>query len=191
MNTFATLPPQDFPPYMKWKAPEIEKVVSIIIQETPRDRAIENSRALERYAISSPRTRNKYRITEIAQLKDNWDGYGALSTYKDVVNNSYRFLDALFSEYGIVNLDREDIYPTTYGSIVMEITSPVGMVSVEIGKHQIGFFTDFEEDCNFLSEGETTDFHSIPKQLHKALDTLYGPQKYNILYEGKEQQCNR
>ena len=122
-------------------------------------------------SMSNVKTAAKNKITEISQLVDNWDGNEACAPVAQVINNSFKFVDALF-RIGIDRIDSDDIYPMPYGSIVIEINSKKGMVSVEIGKQSIGFFTDYAEHENFFSNGEETDFRSIPEDLQHALRVL-------------------
>ena len=41
------------------------------------------------------------------------------------------------------NLD--DIYPTEYGTVIMDFETENGLISLEIGNTQFGFFTDFSD----------------------------------------------
>jgi hypothetical protein len=131
-------------------------------------------RLIEDFSMNTPVTAVKNKLSELSQLTYNWDGYGASAIPERVIKNSYKFIDTLFSEDCALYLSPEDITPTPYGSIVMDLTSVYGLVSLEIGKTQIGFFTEYEDGENFDSDGEDTDFRSIPDALKKAIDLLYG-----------------
>lgn len=122
-------------------------------------------------SISSPLTAAKNRISEIEQLKDNWDNYGAIPPHHIIIKNSFKFLD-LLKKIGITNIESNDIYPMPYGSIVIDINNNNGLVSIEIGNNSVGFFTDFESYNNISSKGDETDFTFIPKNLEKALSIL-------------------
>lgn len=101
----------------------------------------------------------KQRLTEIAA-----SGYHM----KDgVINNSYRFVNALL-DFGIIP-EADEISYTAYGNIVMDLEAPRGLVSIEIGQHQIGFFTEFEDGENFASDGIETDFKVVPDYLKTVL----------------------
>jgi len=139
-----------------------------------RFRYVDQFLVIRKLSMSNPVIANKNRISEISNLTDNWDGYGAVAPDKEVVNNSFRFLDTL-AKFGVNNIASDDIYPMPYGSIVMELNSPNGMVSIEIGKHKIGFFTEFNQNEDLSSEGEETDFKSVPGTLREAIRILrYG-----------------
>ena len=100
------------------------------------------------------------KIKEIAKLKENWDGYGARPIYPEVIENTRTFLNTIGERN---DLEKDDITPTPYGSICIEFPK----VSVEIGIHKIGWFALF--DIDNISEGEDTDFLSIPEKLKELL----------------------
>lgn len=127
--------------------------------------------ALLDLSMTNEKTAAKNRITEISRLTDNWDGNEATAPEIQVIKNSYKMIDALF-KIGVDRIDSDDIYPMPYGSVVIEINNKKGLVSVEVGRQSIGFFTDYAEHENFFSNGEDTDFRSIPEDLQKALKIL-------------------
>lgn len=122
-------------------------------------------------SMTNEKSAAKNRISEISQLADNWDGNEAAAPEIQVIKNSFKLVDALF-RIGVDRIDSDDIYPMPYGSLVIEINSKKGMVSVEVGKHSIGFFTDYAEHENYFSNGEETDFRSLPENLRNALRIL-------------------
>jgi hypothetical protein len=128
------------------------------------------------YAMTSQRTALKNRISELDNLCDNWDMHDAVAPSKEVIKNAYRLLDIVING-GYVAIKAEDIIPTPYGSIVMDFTNERGLVSVEVGKTEIGFFTEFTEGNDFASDGIETDFRSIPDVLKKVFDILYDEQR--------------
>lgn len=109
--------------------------------------------------VEMPGREAKLRITEIAAsgfpMKDG------------VVNNSYRFVNALLG-FGIIP-DVDEISYTAYGNIVIDLENPRGLVSIEIGQHKIGFFTEFEDGEDYASDGIDTDFKTIPDYLKSVL----------------------
>lgn len=109
--------------------------------------------------IEMPGRATKQRLTEIAA-----SGY---PMKEGVVNNSHRFVNALM-EFGIIPEAHEISY-TAYGNIVIDLEAPRGLVSIEIGQHQIGFFTEFEDGEDFASDGIETDFESVPGYLKTVL----------------------
>jgi len=112
-----------------------------------------------------------FQIQNIGRLKENWDGYNANAPLRSVVNNSLKFVICLMERQSIT-LNEEDITPTPYGNIVFDIYSRKGLISIEIGSKQIGFFTDFAGGYNYSSDGINTDFNTIPKELNCVLDVL-------------------
>ena len=63
----------------------------------------------------------------------------------------------------------------------MDFETGQGLVSVEIGKDQIGFFTEYERKEDVLSDGIKTDFRNIPKNLQQALSNLEEQQDANAI----------
>lgn len=131
--------------------------------------------------MTSTVTSLKNRVSEIGMLKSNWDGYNAIVPSERVVNNAFRFLDTL-SMFGFADiLDPENVVPTPYGTIDMDFETSNGLVSVEIGTSQVGFFTEFLNDEDTLSDGIDTDFKEIPQSLMDALFILKETSKRNAI----------
>lgn len=126
-------------------------------------------------AMTSPVTSVKNRISEIESLPANWDGYNAVAPAHNVAKNAFKFVDALLAE-GYNCISDDDVTPTPYGSIVLDVKSERGLVSIEIGDTMLGYFTEFIDGNDFSSEGITTDFRTLPDELKTVLDTLYGEQ---------------
>lgn len=126
-------------------------------------------------AITSQNTALKNRISEIDNLQNNWDGYGAIVPSGVVIKNAFKFIDCILTE-GLNAITKDDIVPTPYGSIVFDFNTDKRLVSVEIGSDQIGFFTEFVSQNDFVSDGINTDFRTIPESLRKALNNLYDEQ---------------
>lgn len=177
---FMTMEPPTVPTYGS-KMERIECVASVIRKESMNflDSTLSSFDTMVRLSMTNPMTAVKNRISEIDHLSDNWDGYAAKAPSQKVIKNSFKFIDALLKE-GIDNIEPDDIYPMTYGSVIIELNNGKGMVSIEIGQHSIGFFTDFVRHENIYSEGEETDFRSIPEDLQQALAVLrYGVNAYS------------
>ena len=66
--------------------------------------------------------------------------------------------------------DDSEISVTNWGSIVLDIYLKSGLVSMEIGGNQFGFFTDFTGTGNFGLEETEIDFTKIPEHLQTVLD---------------------
>ena len=108
------------------------------------------------------------RMRSIAAMQENWDGYGASAVPAVIIRNARRFLRTL-EVNGIAIEDATNVYPTPYGTIVIEVYNDRGLVSMEIDRHHIGFFTDYRACGNWGSEGVATDFKEIPEQLRQHL----------------------
>ena len=176
---FMTMEPPTIPVYGS-KIEKIEYVASVIRKDSANllDTSLLSLDTVARLCMTNPMTAVKNRISEIDNLSDNWDGYGAIAPSQKVIKNSFKFIDTL-RKAGVDSIDPEDIYPMTYGSVVIEISNANGLVSIEIGYKSIGFFTDFEENENIYSEGVETDFRSVPEDLQQALAILrYGEKSY-------------
>lgn len=102
------------------------------------------------------------RIIEFVKLKDNWDGYGAIPIKELTLVSLVKYLRSVFSDESLYKPDVEDIYPTPYGSIVIDFETERGLVSSEIGSSDFGFFTDYNESENYGVEGFTNDFDKEP-----------------------------
>lgn len=153
---------------------KIENVVSLTHAEVSKQPEWNYYLVVKKLAMSSPLTANKNRVSELSRLENNWDGYGAVSPDRNVIKNSFRFLDVLAKE-GIVDIEPDDIYPMPYGSVVIELVRKEGLISIEVGKHKLGFFTEYKSQKDMSSSGEGSDFRSIPETLRKAIRILeYG-----------------
>lgn len=113
-------------------------------------------------------------LTQFAALEEDWDGYGASVIEARVIANANNFLTTLLREFPNLQITGEDLSPTPYGSIVVDIeVTGKGLVSVEIGKEHIGYFTKYKggkEDI--ISEIESSDFLSLSPLLRKAIENL-------------------
>ena len=108
------------------------------------------------------------RILELSNLKENWDGYGAVKMPTKVISNCKAFVNSL-TKYKI-KINANDFSPTPYGTIVVDVNTPKGVISFEIGTSQLGYFTEFEGSSNRHSDGINTDFQEIPEEVKKILN---------------------
>ena len=95
----------------------------------------------------------KNRIREFSKLNDNWDGYNGIKLSDKVQNNSIEFLEQL-TERDLNYLDVDAITPTSYGTIVFDFENNSGLLSFEIGKNTIGYFSDFSNTKNISLESK-------------------------------------
>jgi|GEM_PF-5942114 len=112
------------------------------------------------------------RINEIASLNYNWDGYNAVTPEPIVFLNVYNFLKSL-PTYVIGNLNKDEITPTPYGTIVLDWNKNDELVSVEIGETECGFFSEFNDNTNMELDAIPFTKDQIPFQLATAFEKLY------------------
>lgn len=109
--------------------------------------------------VSIPCRLSKLRLSEIAQ--------SGCYLKEGVLNNAYRFVNAL--SLLEASPEADEISYTPYGNIVLDLMSRKGEISIEIGTHKLGFFTDFTDGQNEASEGIETDFNSVPELLRDVI----------------------
>ncbi len=88
---------------------------------------------------------------------------------KKVIDNGIIFLsilpDCISKEIMSLNI-------TPYGTIVLDFEKESNLISVEIGETEIGFFTEFDDKENFVSNG--VPFNGIiPDDLNSAFKKLF------------------
>lgn len=103
-------------------------------------------------------------VLSIGTFGDNWDGYGAIQPSEIVVNNAMKFLKEM-CRTGKKCPSLSDIQATPYGTIVIDLYDKHGLLSIEIARHMVGYFTDYKDSKALGSEGIETDFSSIPNEL--------------------------
>jgi hypothetical protein len=109
-------------------------------------------------------------ITSFAALKENWDGYGAVAPHERVISNAVKFVNTL-PENLFKSVDAETT-PTPYGTIVIDFRVGKELVSIEVGKSQIGFFSKFNDGNDLLLNGVEFDNNKLPHSLILALIKL-------------------
>jgi hypothetical protein len=112
------------------------------------------------------------KITSLSYLENNWDGYGAVSPSKNVLNNAIRFINSL-PETVLPEINTESIVPTPYGSIVIDFEKNADLISVELGERKIGFFSEFSEGEDISMEGVLFNQQNLPIELETAFTKLY------------------
>ena len=116
-------------------------------------------------ADMQPRISRVSRLIESFRgIKDNWNGEAAVAPKEKVIVNALSFV-SLLEKDNLAFPAVEDIQVMPYGTIVMDISVPKGIVSVEIGASMLGFFTDFEDGENYGTEGVLFSKEALPKEL--------------------------
>ena len=80
---------------------------------------------------------------------------------KQITENAMHFLSAM-EALGLECPESGNVMPSVFGTIVIDAYVERGLVSIEIGRTKVGFFTDYEDGINEESDGITTDFNTIP-----------------------------
>lgn len=97
---------------------------------------------------------------------------GYYGVNQKTIDNTVRFLGAI-NEDGLRLPDVEDVTNEPYGTISIDYSDDNGnMLSMEIGKAKIGFFTDYADGTNDESDGIATDFKTIPEELKKHIENF-------------------
>ena len=109
------------------------------------------------------------RLMEICNLKDNWDGYGAIQPKNTTIRQVISTLSCLDLKV-LQFLEDEDIIPTPYGTIVVDLYRGSNRLSIEFGESKIGFFSELVNGLNTESEGVNYDRTKLPNELQKAIE---------------------
>src|SRR4051794_2672477 len=72
-------------------------------------------------------------IIAFQKLEENWNGYDGIAPYMESIMNSIKFLERIPDDY-IDKILLEHIYPTNYGTIVIDLFNNNEKVSIELGK---------------------------------------------------------
>lgn len=120
-------------------------------------------RVIEENDLSQSIREALYSLSEIARLKDNWDGYGAIAPPEKVIKESEGFIRRL-------NILQQDVYfvsPGPNGNLLVELRN---------GERTIGFHFHPEKPLRFVCfEGKDFVRQGIyePPVLNELLDWLY------------------
>ena len=71
-------------------------------------------------------------------------------------------------------IDPDDWNVTPWGSITLDLENDLGLISLEFGGNQVGYFTDLPGRQNYGSEGFVWDDHEeLPANLKLLLEGVY------------------
>jgi hypothetical protein len=90
----------------------------------------------------------KREIGALAELQENWDGYGATRIQNQTIDNA-RIAADLVLRYAPI----PDISPNANGTISMEWESDAGVAHLEIGKTRYSFYIARQADKPILEDG--------------------------------------
>lgn len=157
-------------------APQNATISQLVTSTLPENKSrMENYQIIQRLSKPvwiNPKIELKSVVKGFLSLGDNWDGYGATPLDIQVVINAARLIDAL-PDSVVTDLTKQSITPTPYGTIVFDWESGNELVSLEIGKTQIGFYSQFADGNNIELETTWFNHNNLPFELIKALNKLY------------------
>ena len=79
------------------------------------------------------------KLEEISELKENWNGYGAKSIDKDLINECWYIVNQLFV--------CPEIFPTADNSIQLEYDSDEAYIEIEIFSDKYILFCEVNKKC--------------------------------------------
>lgn len=107
-------------------------------------------------------------VKNLSTLPDNMDGLDFVVPSEKVADNTAKFLEAM-ERAGLTCPEMGDVMPSVFGTIIIDYQVERGLVSLEIGRTKVGFFTNYEDGINEESDGIITDFTSVPSPILKHL----------------------
>jgi len=122
---------------------------------------------------------NNY-VGEFKDLKDNWDGYGAIPIYPEIVKKVQWFLRILPNEY-LSFIDVGEISPCSNGTIVLDFENENdGILSISFGRHYENFYFDIENEK--IDESEKCYINpdnGIPVKILDYIKSLFSNEDIN------------
>lgn len=112
----------------------------------------------------------KKQLISFSRLPENWDGYGAVKPYEEVIANAVSFLYQLPDAYAD-ELTMDGLSLAPHGTVVIDWRrTDDALVSVEIGKDNLAFFSEIPD-----TDSPSVDFVPLfdHLQITQALDLLY------------------
>jgi len=104
-------------------------------------------------------------LVSISNLKDNWDGHGAISPHVNTIDYTEALLTKLPQQF-VSDLSEDQIYPNPNGTITIEWgNSRNGIVSLEIGKDRSTFFVQANGEIIYKNNNLLFHENKIPSDL--------------------------
>ena len=119
-------------------------------------------------AVASPYDAALTFLKNLKTLPTNYQAIDFEIPSEAILENAQKFLVTM-RDAGLECPDEGCVMPSAFGTIVVDLMVRRGLISIEIGRTKVGFFTDYEDGINEESDGILTDFSSIPKPLLKHL----------------------
>ncbi len=126
---------------------------------------IENIEILVSFAVQR-------RLAEIADLRENWDGYGALPIDKKAIENTEKLLKCLPIQAKMA-LHFENLVPASHGTVNLEWSVGDYFVSLEIGNEEIAFFSELPDGTKPFLDSVDFSYSSLPREFLAALNKLF------------------
>lgn len=112
------------------------------------------------------------KIKSFEFLDENWDGFGAVAPERGVVNNTIAFISAL-PQTITSRIKMENLVPTPYGTLVIDMAIKDELISIEVGENKIGFFSEFEDGADIKLKEKLFNQDNLPIELLDAIKKLY------------------
>ena len=106
----------------------------------------------------------KAKITELAAMPGNWDGYGALRISQEAEQNAIKAIEVLLRRAPV-----PDIVPNPNGTISFEWESNQGVGHLEVGKTRFSFYVKPRSGSPALADGQAEQIGSDLGQLVASL----------------------
>lgn len=149
--------------YAESNVPEIEQRD---IQKTMGDIQESQDPIIDDSAVSeeSPYNLIKSFVKNLTTLPKDLPGLDFVVPSKEITDNTLHFLNAM-EDAGLPCPEMGSVMPSVFGTFVIDAMVERGLVSIEIGRTKVGFFTDYEDGINEESDGIVTNFETIPEVL--------------------------
>lgn len=137
------------------------------------DPTLKNKFYLDNYNITDNKENIVKKIDKIAKLDNNWNNLGTPKISSEIIINSLRIINFL-SPSILYYLDSENIYPTKFGTIIMDWEfNNNNILSLEIAKKSIGYFMEKNgEDYKEVVEISIDNLKLIIKSLNNDISDL-------------------
>ena len=113
-------------------------------------------------------------VEELAELADDWDGYGGTGPSVQTVGNVHRLLTEL-SPDAVQRLHQESLTPTPYGTITLEWeAAPDRFLRVEMGDTEWAYFYEYDDEHGDSGGNVPYPDAGVLGAIHELLAGLYG-----------------
>lgn len=111
-------------------------------------------------------------LLEFTTIKGDWDRNGAVAPSWETIQNAWYFI-LLTPHHALTYLDPENVYPTPYGTIILDFENSNKLLSIEIGKQNLGYF--LEEDNKYIEMKEKEPFSRVglSTELKQAFKSVF------------------